>query len=117
MKKLTASEIKILKDHFQSLTFPTNCELTYESQIPNTGIVLISGELALYHKKKLTQMLTPAWMLGLYDLINNKPSQHSYKVTGKSELMIISKSDILEVLSHENSSLRSLFLAALNTGS
>lgn len=105
IKKLTSSEIKLLKKQYQSLTFQGGCDLVYETQIPNTGIVLINGELALFRKKKLKTKVQPGSLLGVHELVHNIPVEHSCKVLGNSELIMIQKSDIIEALSDESSDL------------
>lgn len=105
LKKLTQNEIRFLKGHFQSLIFNRDFDLVYETQVPNTGIVLLSGELALYKRKKLKSQISPGSMLGVYELINNCPTQLNCKVFNNSELILIQKSDILDALSDKTSEL------------
>jgi len=105
IKKLTSEEIEILKHHFQSLKFNNDFDLVYETQVPNTGIVLLDGELELIKKKKIKSTVRPGNMLGIYKLLKNEPSELGCKVKGNSELLIIQKSDLMEALSDKNSEL------------
>lgn len=105
MKELTSKEIKLLKKHFQILKFNSDFDLVYESQIPNTGIVLLNGELALFKEKKIQFSVRPGTMLGVSLLYHNKPSKLRYKLMGNSEILIIHKSDIIEALSDKTSEL------------
>ena len=103
IKKLTNEEIKTLKTKFQLLKFNSDFNLVYESQIPNTGIVLVSGELALLKKKKIRSTIEPGSMLGVYELLNNCPTDHGCMVFGNTELIMIQKSDILAALEDKGS--------------
>jgi CRP-like cAMP-binding protein len=103
--KLTKHEIKILKKKFQSLKFNNDFNLVYESQVPNTGFVLLNGELEIFKKKKVFSTVKPGNMLGVYELLNNAPVDHGCKVMGNSELIMIQKSDILAALDDKNSEL------------
>lgn len=105
IKKLTAQQIKFLRKQFNSLVFNSNFDLVYESQVPNTGIVLLNGEIALYRKKKVKAIVTPGHMLGVCKLLNNEPAQHDYKVSQNSELIMLQKSDILEAIDNQDSEL------------
>lgn len=114
IKKLTQLQIKNLKKQFQSLKFSNDFDLVYESQVPNTGIVLLNGELALFQKKKIKSMIKPGNMLGVYELLNNEPVSHGCKVIGNSELIMIQKSDILDALSDEESDLYAILKDNIN---
>lgn len=105
IKKLSKQEIKSLKKQFQTLKFNNDFNLVYESQVPNTGIVLLNGELALFKKKKLQSTVKPGNMLGVYELLNNEPVEHGCMVIGNSELIMIQKSDILAALDDKESEL------------
>lgn len=107
--KLTAQQIRLLKKQFQPLIFNNDFNLVYESQIPNTGIVLINGELALFKKKKVFTKIKPGNMLGLRELINNEPVDTGCRVMGNSELILIQKSDILDALADTKSELYAIF--------
>lgn len=105
LKKLTSQEIKLLKKHFKILKFNSAFDLVYESQIPNTAIVFLNGELALFKKKKIKFSVRPGTMLGLHSMLNNEPSKHACRVKENSQLIIIHKSDIVEALKDKNSAL------------
>lgn len=94
-----------IRDNYDSFTFKNECDLVYEQQIPNTGIVLIKGQLTLLKKKKIEKEITAGGMIGVYNLINNNPSSVTCKVQGDSELIMLQKSQILEALNDEKSEL------------
>ena len=105
IKKLSSEQIKFLKKKFQSLKFNNDFNLVYESQVPNTGIVLIDGEINLIRKKKSLSLNKPGIMLGVYELLNNLPTAHGCMVLGNTELIMIQKSDLMEALSDKDSEL------------
>jgi hypothetical protein len=105
IKKLTPSQIKFLKKKFTPIKFNTDFHLVYEQHIPNTGIVLLKGEINLVRKKKTESIVLPGIMLGVHELLNNIPAGHGCQVQGNTELIMLHKSDILEALTDEESSL------------
>jgi hypothetical protein len=105
IKKLTLGQIRFLKKKYESVTFNSDFHLVYETQIPNTGIVLLNGEINLIRKKKSQTLAIPGIMLGVYELLNNIPVGHGCKVMENSELIMLQKSDILEALNDEESKL------------
>jgi CRP-like cAMP-binding protein len=105
IRKLTAKEIEILRDRYSSLKFNNDTDLVYESQIPNTGIVLLEGQIALMKRKKVHATVEPGCVIGIHNLIYNEPSQLACKVMSNSELIMLNKSEILEALSDKESEL------------
>lgn len=103
--ELTRKEIKLLKKHFPILKFNSDFFLVYEAQIPNTGIVLLNGELTFFKNNKIKFSVMPGTMFGLSMLFNNKPSAFGCRVKENSEIILIQKSDILEAISNEDSEL------------
>ena len=106
--KLTLQQIRLLKKQFQPLIFNNDFNLVYESQVPNTGIVLVNGELALLQKKKIFTKIKPGNMLGVRELIDNRPVGTGCMVMGNSELILIQKTDLLNALSDRRSELYSI---------
>lgn len=105
IRKLTEKEINTLRDRYESLKFNNDVELVYETQVPNTGIVLIEGQIALLKRKKVQSTLGPGSLIGVRNLVNNEPTQVSAKVMGNSELIMLNKSEILEALNDKDSDL------------
>lgn len=106
--KLTTQELEKLKKRFESFRFKTPFHLVYEKQIPNTGIVLLDGEIELLKRKKIEEKVTTGSILGIYHLLNNVPVKHSYKINENSEVILIQKSDILQAIHDEDSELHEL---------
>jgi hypothetical protein len=102
IKKLTQDEIQFLRERFNSLRFENAFDLVYESQIPNTGIVLLDGQINLLKRKKIHSTIEPGTLLGITNIINNEPSQLGCKVLGNSELIMLNKSEILEALNDKD---------------
>lgn len=105
IKRLTKKEIDFLKEKFQSLKFNNDFQLVYESQVPNTGIVLIEGTMALLKKKKVQETLLPGSMVGVKELIHNEPLPLGCKIMGNSELIMLQKSEILEAINDKDNEL------------
>ncbi len=105
IKNLTKQEIRLLKQHFQILKFKTSFDFVYESHIPNSGIVLLNGELVLFKKKTVKFTVRPGSMLGVHMLLNSQSSELGCRIIENSEIIIIHKSDIIETLANKDSEL------------
>jgi hypothetical protein len=102
IKKLSHDEIQILRERYRALKFNNSFDLVYETQVPNTGIVLLEGQIALLKKKKVQTTIEPGSLLGINNIINNEPSLVGCKVLGNSELIMLNKSEILEALNDKD---------------
>jgi CRP-like cAMP-binding protein len=112
--KLTTKEIRSLKKQFQSFHFNNDFDLVYEAHVPNTGIILLDGELKLLKKKKVSSTVKPGSLLGVYEMMNNEPVKNGCKVIGNSELIMLQKSDILEAMEDKESDLYAIIKESLN---
>jgi signal-transduction protein with cAMP-binding, CBS, and nucleotidyltransferase domain len=106
MKMLTPVELEILKRHFPPILFEQDFDLVYEEQVPNTGLVLIKGEVELVRRRKVKDKLGPGAMLGIHQLIHNRPVVLGCRIKAKSEVIILHKSNVLELLHRSESELR-----------
>lgn len=103
MKKLNSKELSILKKYFTTLKFNNPFHLVYEKQVPNTGIVLLDGELDLLSKNKIQETLMPGFLLGVHELIHNEPAKFGCLIKKDSSVLLLEKSDILSALEDEDS--------------
>ena len=105
IKVLSTKQIKFLKKKFEPIRFNADFHLVYEFQVPNTGIVLLTGELSFFRKKKVQSLIKSGAIFGVYELINNVPMVHGCRVLGNSELILLHKSDLLAAMTDKNSEL------------
>lgn len=110
MKKLSTKDLDILKACFESVTFENSFVLVYEKQVPNTGVVLLDGELQLFrNKQQVTERIEPGYIVGLQQMINNETVKYGCKVKENSKLIILRKAEIKEALENKNSDLHRIF--------
>ena len=105
---LSDQKLEMLKKHFQILTFNSDFDLIYESQIPNTGIILLSGEIYLTKNNKMKSLLEPGSVVGFYNLLNNEPVEFGYRVKGNSDIILIQKLEMIEALTKKTSPLHTI---------
>lgn len=113
IKKLSPTEIKTLKDRYNTLKFNTPCELVYESQIPNTGIIVLDGNIGLLKKKKVQLTLEPGSMVGVRNIVQNDPSCVGCKILDNAELIMLNKSEILQALDEKDPELYAILKESL----
>ncbi len=108
IQKIDTTILETLKDHFETVTFNNEFDLVYEKQIPNTGIILISGELNLLKRKKIIELKIPGISLGIKNILDNIPFRFNCRVKKDTELILISKSELIRILNEKNSPLYSV---------
>lgn len=92
--ELNDREIEALKSQFGTVTFQRDMVLTYENQVPNTGVIIIEGEIELIKRNKLLDQLKPGTLIGLHNLVRNIPVKFKYLVKAPSLLIMLPKSEI-----------------------
>lgn len=98
---LNSEEIEALKKDFELLTFPSDFDLVYEDQVPNTGIALIEGAIELVKKSKVKEIIKDRGLIGIAQLLDEKPVKFGLRVKANSKIILLGKSDILSSkLSH-----------------
>lgn len=112
IQTLVVDDLDILKNHFETTTFNHEFNLIYEKQIPNTGIVLVDGEINLLNKKRAIILNAPGYILGLQNLINNIPFRFKCRVKKDSQLILLPKSDIIRIINEKQSDLYKIMFPA-----
>lgn len=113
MKMLTAKELKLLKQNFEPVTFNNFFILVHEKQVPSTCIILLNGKLEFLKHKKVEKFIEPGILLGVSHLIHNNPVKFDWKITDGSEVILIQKTDILEILEDKESDLYPIFASRM----
>ncbi len=108
IQKLDPKKLELLKNYFETMKFQSDFDLVYEKQIPNTGIILISGELNLLKKKKILELKLPGISLGIKNMLDNIPFRFNCRVKKDTELLLIPKSELIRILNEKNSPLHSV---------
>lgn len=108
LKKFNDLELQQINDEFKAVTFNNEFDFVYEEQVPNTAILLTDGELTLYRKNKLLEVIDPGHLLGAYQLLHNEPVKYSCKVARNSKVILLDKSTLLEASDDPSSPLSSL---------
>src|SRR3989344_2315559 len=103
LKRLDLLEIDLLKSHFEELCFPFACDFSYERQVPLIGLLLLSGEICFFKNKKLIATVQPGFLLGVHHLINFIPNRFRWHVKKNSNLLVMPKSEIINVLKDHES--------------
>lgn len=107
IKILTPEERDSFLKYFSPQKFDISFNLSYEHQIPNVAIVLVSGVIELINRNKVKAEIHPDSLLGFYNLLNNKPIRYGWRIVEGSELLILEKSLLLKHLEQKNSFLKS----------
>ena len=106
---LNSDEIEALKEQFEVLTFPNDFDVVYENQIPSAGIALIEGEINLIKKSKVEQTLSKGCLLGINQLLMESPVRMGVRIRKNSQIVLLGKSEILNLLKNKRSKLSKLF--------
>ena len=112
-KNLNIKELKDLRKYFSVQKMNSEAVLIYESQIPNMGILLINGEINLKKKNRANVKVRPGTILGVANLYYNQPSNYACEVKKNSEVILISKSDLIQSITNRKSLLHSFFATCI----
>ena len=103
LKQLTNKEIQILKRYFDTYRFQIEFNLVYEAQIPHIALVLLNGIATLQEKRKKIGEVPPGTLLGLHQVLTNSPSKQGLRLASGAEVVLILKSQLMEVLNNKRS--------------
>jgi hypothetical protein len=96
-KLLHSHEIELLKKQFDVITFAHDYQMVFENQIPLVAIVLINGSIHLKMRKKIVKILDPGILMGAFHLLHNHPVVFGCEISAQSEVVLIHKSELLEI--------------------
>lgn len=97
MKKLSDQDLRYLISRFEPIQFTNPFDLVYEDQIPITGVILVEGDAILTKKSKPLEKILPGTVLGIHQLLNNVPVKNGCKILGQARVILLQKSEILEL--------------------
>jgi signal-transduction protein with cAMP-binding, CBS, and nucleotidyltransferase domain len=103
LNKLTQEELAILKERSDVLSFPYDCDLVYDHQIPNAGIALLDGEIELTKKSKTLKKIDYNCLYGVQQLLEEKPVKLGCKIKKNSKVILLGRSEIIEALQNPSS--------------
>lgn len=108
-KNLNSNELELLRKRFNEFTFKQDFTFIYERQIPTAAVILIEGEIILKRNKSNTfKIIPPGFVIGLPNLLKNKPFKFNCGLRGTSSVLLLPKYDIFDILSNKKSPLYSL---------
>lgn len=115
VSSLNTSEIETLKKEFELLTFPNDFDLVYEDQVPNAGIALIEGKIELIKDSKVLATINEGSLLGVNQMLKEEPLKYGCRVKAKSKIILLGKSDVLNLRPKKKSSTHPI-IKAIKTG-
>jgi CRP-like cAMP-binding protein len=100
--KLSPEHFEIFKKNFHPAEISFSYDFVYESQIPNSAFILLSGTVELYRKNKKVGELEPGWMVGLNHILQEAPVTNTCKIKAGSHILVVEKSTILNILNNDH---------------
>lgn len=98
-------ELQSLKDQHDVLTFATDFVLVYEKQIPQAAIIVVEGTLELIKNTKVLKEINAGHLLGLKELLEERPVRTSCRIKANSKIILLGKSHLLKSLKDRRSPL------------
>lgn len=98
VKIVDANTLKRFKDLGDYTRFNFATDLFYEGQTPLVAYLIISGSIQLLKNKKIKKTFGPNTIIGIRELMHREKVDYCARVVANSELFLVSKSDILEVI-------------------
>lgn len=102
---LNSGELLKLTNSFEVLTFKKDFWLVYQDHVPTTGIALLEGEIELTKELQTYEVVKSPYLLGIYNLLHEKPSGLGCKIKANSRIILIGKSMVLSTLKNKKSEL------------
>lgn len=100
--KLSDEHFEIFKKNFHPVEISFAYDFVYESQIPNSAFILLSGTVELYRKNRKIGDIGPGWMIGLNHILQETPVTNTCKIKAGSQILVVEKSTILNILKREH---------------
>ncbi len=98
-------DLNLLTKEFEVLTFGNDTDLVYEDHVPLAGIVLLEGVLEIVQDGEVHLIVKPPQILGVANMLNEIPSDFGCRSRAKSNVMLLGKSKILDILGDKRSHL------------
>lgn len=77
-------------------------EIIYEGHTPTAGYLLIKGEVHFLKRKRVVQTADTGSLFGVLELMNNQPLKYTVRIQPNSQVCILDKSTIKELISEFN---------------
>ncbi len=103
--QLTSNELGQLSQELGPVHFSHDFNFSYQKQIPQAGIVLLEGEIQLLKNNRIQETISPGFMLGIKNLLNEIPLKSGLFILKESKVIILNKTQILEGLKNPSSKL------------
>ena len=107
--ELSGDLIDKITAYFPSKRFKSQSHLFYEGQVPISGYLILDGSIQVSYKKKFKKMLNSGHLLGVSELLNNKPIQMSAEAFPNTNVCFIDKTTLLEIFQGDDIELVTLF--------
>lgn len=98
----------MLREEFDLLTFSHDYDVIYENQIPIAGIVIVEGKVEFLKRSKPQGCAHSGDVIGLSELLHNKPIKFSCRIKADSKVLLLGKSHLMAAVKHGRSPLSSL---------
>ena len=110
---LNNKEIQALSDLIEKVTFNRSAHLHYHGHVPLAGHLFLEGEIVL--SSKTTDSIRPqvGSVIGALELINNEPLKISVQIGPQSEVGILDRSTIHEIMNHPDPTIRDIIYKIL----
>lgn len=105
---LDPETLEILEQEFDTFTFPNDFDLVYENQIPSTGVAILEGTVEITKGSKVKGKYPAGYVLGLSQLLEDRPVKYGCRVKANSKVVLIGKSNIMGRSKKKNQFLKKL---------
>lgn len=111
MTYLNSRDLALWSQILPSHRFPVCAELFYEGQIPHVGHIVLNGSIELLRNNRLIKTIRSGGVIGIRELLNNRPINVTARITSFSEVLILDRSTLQEIATNANHDLNSLFFS------
>jgi CRP-like cAMP-binding protein len=97
----TFQDLGKLAEHVDVRVYNRDTNLIYKGHIPHVAYILVSGKIIIKTKGRDVE-LEKGSVVGVKELLSNTPFRYNVKIESGSEVFILDKSTLIEMMDHQD---------------
>lgn len=114
IKILTEHEIETICAHLSSIIYKRDANLIYKGHVPMVGHLLVDGEITFVKSSRPILKLKKGSVFGVKELIEGTPFPFNTQVSPETEVVILDRSTIQEILASGDKELQRILVDILS---
>jgi signal-transduction protein with cAMP-binding, CBS, and nucleotidyltransferase domain len=108
--KVPQNIIKELDEIVFAQHYRNSAAIIYKGHIPNSGFLLLDGQISLSISKTKNVVLNIGSLIGIRELMNSIPIEFDVNISSDSSVLILDRSSVNDIFNGGNKKLKEIFL-------